>query len=54
MDTERKITLLKQKLENPYTPNKEHFEILGLFMSFYTNQDFNIIDFYKELDRLAK
>ena len=54
LTTEHKVAYLKQKLEDPDTPSKEHLEILGLFMGFYINENFDIIDFYKELDRLAK
>ena len=51
--TEHKIAYLKQKLETSDTPSKERFEILGLFMSFYTKEDFDVMVFFKELDRLS-
>ena len=51
--TEHKVAYLKQKLDDPDTPSKDRLEILGLFMSYYTNEEFDIKDFLRELDRLA-
>ena len=52
--TEHKIAYLKQKLETSDTSIKMRLEILGLFMSFYTTKEFNILEFFKELDRLVE
>ena len=52
--TEDKAAYLKQKLDDSDTSIKMRFEILGLFMSFYTKEDFDVMEFFKELDRLVR
>ena len=52
--TEHKIAYLKQKLETSDTSIKMRLEILGLFMSFYTKEDFDVMEFLKKLDRLIR
>ena len=51
--TEHKLAYLKQKLECPETPTKVQNEILVLFMGFFINDNFKIMEFFKELDRLV-
>ena len=46
MKIENKILCLKQQLDNPDTSIKMRFEILGLFMSFYTKEDFDVMEFF--------
>ena len=54
MDIEDKVACLKYKLDDPDTSMNERLEILGLFIGFYTKKDFNVMIFFKELDRLVK
>ena len=53
MDTEQKIYCLKQKLNDHNTSTKVQNEILDLFIGFYTKEDFEIMGFFKELDRIV-
>ena len=51
--TEDKLCYLKIKLNDPDITTKTQNEILALFIGFYTKEDFEIMGFFKELDRIV-
>ena len=53
LTTKHKVAFLKQKLNDHNTSTKVQNEILDLFIGFYTKEDFEIMVFFKELDRIV-